>query len=227
MSAINERVPRYDARGNGMCRTGTSIRSSRLTPGLPISRRSSMRSASSASRSLGSPPAAPWPSPTRCAARNVCHTLFYMGRSRLAERSALQPLKKERDAMTTLMRLGWGADNPAFRQMFTGLFIPGATHEQADVFNKLQRKTTSPECAVRYFEAVNDFDIIDLLSKVEAADAGRAHPGRPRCVPMEAGRQLAAGIPGARFIALPGRNHLFLEHEPASSSISSRRSVFF
>ena len=35
-------------------------------------------------------------------------------------------------------------------------------------------------------------------------------------VPFEAGRQLAAGIPGARFIALPGRNHLFLEHEPAS-----------
>src|SRR5208283_4093349 len=68
--------------------------------------------------------------------------------------------KERRDAMATLMRIGWGADNPAFRQMFTGLFIPGATHEQADIFNELQRKTTSPECAVRYFNAVNDFDII-------------------------------------------------------------------
>jgi class 3 adenylate cyclase len=30
------------------------------------------------------------------------------------------PTEKEmRDAMTTLMRLGWGADNPSFRQMFT------------------------------------------------------------------------------------------------------------
>jgi hypothetical protein len=26
---------------------------------------------------------------------------------------------------------------------------------------------------------------------------------------------MAAGIPGARFVALPGRNHLFLETEPA------------
>ena len=34
-------------------------------------------------------------------------------------------------------------------------------------------------------------------------------------VPFEAGRRMAAGIPGARFVALPGRNHLFLESEPA------------
>ena len=30
------------------------------------------------------------------------------------------------------MRLGWRLDNPSFRQLFTGLFIPGGTQEQAD-----------------------------------------------------------------------------------------------
>jgi hypothetical protein len=49
--------------------------------------------------------------------------------------------------MATLMRLGWGADNPSFRHMFTARFIPGGTPEQADYFNELQRKTTSAECA--------------------------------------------------------------------------------
>ena len=34
-------------------------------------------------------------------------------------------------------------------------------------------------------------------------------------VPFEAGRRMAATIPGARFVALDGRNHLFLETEPA------------
>ena len=29
------------------------------------------------------------------------------------------------------------------------------------------------------------------------------------------GRQLAAGIPGARFVTLEGKNHLILEQEPA------------
>jgi hypothetical protein len=37
---------------------------------------------------------------------------------------------------------------------------------------------------------------------------------RPQDVGDE-GRRLAAGIPGARFVALEGRNHLLLEDEPA------------
>jgi pimeloyl-ACP methyl ester carboxylesterase len=34
---------------------------------------------------------------------------------------------EKRKAMGTLMRLGWGMDNPAFRQMFTSQFIPEGT----------------------------------------------------------------------------------------------------
>ena len=45
-------------------------------------------------------------------------------------------------------------------------------------------------------------------------------------VPFEAGRQLAAGIPGARSVALPGRNHLFLQHESASNRIFEEISLF-
>jgi DNA-binding winged helix-turn-helix (wHTH) protein len=53
--------------------------------------------------------------------------------------------REKRAAMVTLMRLGWGADDPAFRQLFTSIVAPEATKEQADLFNELQRRTTSPE----------------------------------------------------------------------------------
>jgi hypothetical protein len=45
-------------------------------------------------------------------------------------------------------------------------------------------------------------------------------------VPFEAGRQLAAGIPGAHFIALQGQNHLFLENEPASDRFFEEIKLF-
>jgi hypothetical protein len=70
--------------------------------------------------------------------------------------------------MMTLMRTGWGIENPMFRQMFTSQFMPEATKEQADAFNELQRKTMSPECAARYYEVVSNFDVAELLSQVKA-----------------------------------------------------------
>ncbi|HET6196984.1 MAG TPA: alpha/beta hydrolase, partial [Acetobacteraceae bacterium] len=117
-------------------------------------------------------------------------------------------------AMRTLTRLGWGADNPAFRQMFTTQFMPDATKEQADAFNELQRQSASPECAVRYWDTVAEIDVEPLLGNVRVPTLVLHMRGDVR-VPVAFGRKMAAGIPGARFVDMPGRNHIILEGEPA------------
>src|SRR2546429_217617 len=71
-------------------------------------------------------------------------------------------------ALIDMTRLGWGKDNPAFRQVFTSRFIPGATDEQLSWFNELCRKTTSPEIAARLLETRATIDIIELLGNVRA-----------------------------------------------------------
>ena len=38
---------------------------------------------------------------------------------------------------------------------------------------------------------------------------------RLAALPFDAGRELAASIPGARFVPLESRNHIILEQEPA------------
>jgi len=154
----------------------------------------------------------------------VSHIILY-GTFALGGKKRAPAEKEMRDAMTTLMRIGWGADNPGFRQMFTSRFIPGGTQEQADYFNDLQLKTTSPDCAARYFDVVGDFDITDLLPKLKTPALVMHVRGDAIC-PFDAGRQLAAGIPHANFAAFPGRNHLFLEHEPASDRFFEEISLF-
>ncbi len=154
----------------------------------------------------------------------VSHRILY-GAFALGGKKRAPAEKEMREAMATLIRLGWGADSPSFRQMFTARFLPDGTHEQGDYFNDLQLRTTSAECAARFFDAVNVFDIRDLLSQVQAPTLVM-HARGDLMVPFEAGRQLAAGIPGARFVALPGRNHLFLEHEPASDRFFEEISLF-
>ena len=145
----------------------------------------------------------------------VSHLVLYggyaVGRLKQA-RSAAQ--KEEEAAMLSLMRLGWGKDNPSYRQLFTSQFIPGGTKEQADWFNELQRISVSGEMAARISEVTGAADVSDLLSRVSVPTLV-LHARDDARVPFETGRRMAAGIPGARFVALSGRNHLFLETEPA------------
>ena len=51
------------------------------------------------------------------------------------------------EAFSTLIKQGWGQDNPAYRQLFTNLFLPDGTPEQAHWFNELQRISTSASSA--------------------------------------------------------------------------------
>ena len=123
------------------------------------------------------------------------------------------------------MRMGWGANDPGFRQLFTSQMMPGATREQAELFNELQRRTTSPECAVRYWNTVGDFDVTDLLAKVGVPTLVMHVRGDLQC-PFDAGRQLAAGIPHARFVALQGQNHILLPGEPAAARFREELALF-
>jgi pimeloyl-ACP methyl ester carboxylesterase len=111
------------------------------------------------------------------------------------------------------VRLEWGADSPSIRQLFAASMIPDATKEQIDSFNELQRRATSAECAARYLETTADFDVAGLLPQVSVPTLVMHARGDTQ-VPLEAGRQMAAGIPNARFVALQGNNHVLLEQDP-------------
>lgn len=145
----------------------------------------------------------------------VTHLILFGGYAvGWAKRSRSAAEKEQDEAMLTLMRLGWGQENPTFRQLFTSQFIPGGSKAQADWFNELQRISTSPEDAVRNLIANGDTDVTALLAQVSVPTLVMHSRGDAR-VPFDLGRRLAAGIPGARFVPLASGNHLILEDEPA------------
>jgi pimeloyl-ACP methyl ester carboxylesterase len=144
----------------------------------------------------------------------ISHLVLYGGFARgRYKRGSLQEIEQA-NALITLMRQGWGRDSPAFRHIFTSLFIPGGTTEQMKWFDDLQRTTATAENAVRIREAMISVDISDLLPRVTVPTLVM-HCRSDAVVPFEEGRRLAAGIPGARFVALEGQNHLILEDDPA------------
>ena len=121
---------------------------------------------------------------------------------------------REYDSITELMRIGWGRNNPVFRQVFTSRFVPDATDEQMAWFNDLCLKTASGVNAAELFRCRSFIDIVDLLPEVKAPTLV-LHAREDAAVPMSQGHLLAAGIPGAEFVELDSNNHILLEHEPA------------
>ena len=118
----------------------------------------------------------------------------------------------------SLIRQGWGTDLPAYRQFFTSLFMPDADAEAIRQFNEMQRISASPQNAAALLAAMRDTDVSGLLSHVRAPTLV-VHCRGDAIVPFDAGRELAAGISGARFLPLDGRNHAILPHEPAEEAL--------
>jgi DNA-binding winged helix-turn-helix (wHTH) protein/pimeloyl-ACP methyl ester carboxylesterase len=140
----------------------------------------------------------------------VTHLILYGG----FVRGVVNRDRQSGETIVSLIRQGWGRENPAFRQFFTSLFVPDGTPEQMDWFNDLQRSTISPENAERIMNATADLDFSELLPQVRVPTLV-LHCRNDAVVPFDQGRTIAAGIPGAKFVALESRNHMVLEGEPA------------
>ncbi len=124
--------------------------------------------------------------------------------------------QEETQVLLDLVRLGWGKEHAAFRQVFTSLFLPDGTAEQVHAFNELQRMSSSPENAARLTEGFGVIDVSELATKLDVPTLVLHARGDLR-IPFAEGRRLASLIPGARFVPLESDNHILLEHEPAWS----------
>ena len=126
--------------------------------------------------------------------------------------------------LRNMMRIGWGLDNPAFRQVWGNLFVPDGTPEQHRWFDDLTR-TMPMENALRIVELTHYIDVREQAAAVHVPTLV-LHARGDAAVPFEMGRRLAALIPGARFVSLDSRNHVLLEHEPAWAHFVQEVSAF-
>jgi pimeloyl-ACP methyl ester carboxylesterase/DNA-binding CsgD family transcriptional regulator len=144
----------------------------------------------------------------------VSQLILYGGYLRGSARVDEPMMREQGELMASAIRTGWGARNPAFRRLFTTLFLPEGTPEQIAWFEDLQRTTASPETAARIWAARMAIDVSDLAPLLTVPTLV-LHARADGLVPYRYGRELASVIPGARFVPLEGCNHILLEDEPA------------
>lgn len=129
------------------------------------------------------------------------------------------------EASLRLVELGWGRDDPAVQQFFTTRFIPDASLDEARALNEQQRLSCGPQRAVKIMRARTLLDVRALAPRVSCPTLV-LHAEGDQIVPVEMGRDLAAAIPGARFVTLPTRNHIPLAADPGFELFCQSVSAF-
>jgi pimeloyl-ACP methyl ester carboxylesterase/DNA-binding CsgD family transcriptional regulator len=143
----------------------------------------------------------------------VSHLVLYgtyaRGRCRRGEDEAEQSR-----LMHDLIRVGWGGAVPAFRQVFSSIFIPSAGEDQRRWYDDMQQASSSAEMAARLWRSRAQIEISNTARRI-TQPALVVHARQDRAVPYEEGRRLASLLPDARFLTLESDNHILQEGEPA------------
>jgi pimeloyl-ACP methyl ester carboxylesterase/DNA-binding CsgD family transcriptional regulator len=109
-----------------------------------------------------------------------------------------------RASVVALVRAHWGLGLKAL----AGAFVTDPTAQDVDAFTRAQRACASAEVAADMLSVYYDTDIRDLLPQVTARTAV-LHREADQGTRFELGREVAALIPGATLVPLPGSSHLF------------------
>jgi DNA-binding CsgD family transcriptional regulator len=108
-----------------------------------------------------------------------------------------------REHVLGLISEHWGLGS----DVLADIFAPDADAATRQAFVRYQREAATPQTARAMLALAYDLDITDLLANVQAPTLV-VHRDQDRAATLEQGRALAAGIPGARWQVVTGRNHL-------------------
>ena len=147
----------------------------------------------------------------------VTHLILYGGYARgRFNRDLTSEEMLQAETMINVIRVGWGKENPAFRQLFTTMLIPEGTQEQKEWLNELASLSATPGNAATMERAMYRIDVTEEAQRVSAPTL-ILHSKNDSAIPFEEGRLLARLVPGARFVPLNSKNHVLVEDEPAWS----------
>ena len=146
--------------------------------------------------SLGAAVAAAW---TAQHPARVARLVLYGGWVRGADIATRQV----REHVLGLITEHWGLGSDVLADIFT----PDADAATRTAFVRYQRAAATPAVARAMLSVAYDVDITDLIAKVQVPTLV-LHRDHDRAAPLEQGRALGAGIPGARLEVLTGRDHL-------------------
>jgi pimeloyl-ACP methyl ester carboxylesterase/DNA-binding CsgD family transcriptional regulator len=107
-----------------------------------------------------------------------------------------------RDQLVALVGAHWGLGS----RVLADLFLPGADAAERDAFARFQRASATAGAASASLAATYAFDVRAALGRITVPTLV-LHRREDRAIAAALGREVAATVPGAAFVALEGTDH--------------------
>jgi DNA-binding CsgD family transcriptional regulator len=115
--------------------------------------------------------------------------------------------------MVRIAELGWGHDASGFRRLFSQHLMPEAPAAVLDAYDEAHRHRISGPMAARYMQAFYELDARLDATQVRCPTLVMHAKGDSMILQRE-GELVASLVPGARWVSVPGRNHLPMATDP-------------
>ena len=135
----------------------------------------------------------------------VSHLILYGAQARWHGSPIAAGDLKGQDAFRALVLSNWRMASLAMAETMLGSSFDAASLQW---FLRIWQEGVTAEMVAQLLTLWWNMDVRDLLPKVSVPTLV-VHYRNDRMIPFEAGRELAAGIPGARFVPLEGDAHIF------------------
>ncbi len=109
-------------------------------------------------------------------------------------------------ALLSLLPKQWGGDNRSFLQLFTSMFLPDGNAEQNRLFNLMQKESASAEVVQKTIYSIGKVDVTATAAALQVPTLV-LHRRGDLVVPQQQSVEIAATIPGAKLVLMPGSNH--------------------
>jgi len=222
--AARFRVVRYDGRGNGLSdRDVADISQAGFERDLEavVSAAGLERFALLAlSQGVASAVAYAARNPERVS-RLILYGAYAQGRNRRGSQADAATAQ----TVLAMMQQGWGQADSAFMRAFSSLYLSDASRAHIKWFAEMQRHSTSGEMAARLRVACDDIDVLNMLPDIKVPTLV-IHARHDHVAPIEQGRQIAARIPGARFVTLDSENHIPVPTDPVWETLMGEIEAF-
>lgn len=206
------RLIRYDQRGSGMSEWNAQIEFDRMVEDLesvvesyPYEKVAIYARSQGAAVSMAYALRRP---------EKVSHLILQGAYARGRRRRGDKAAEAQSHAMVTLIREGWGASNPAFRQVMTTLFAEASTPDEIAYFNEFQKQSGPAENIARYREMFDEIDVSELAPQLSVPTL-ILHSDGDAIAPLSEAKYLAASVPGARLVVFNSANHLLRAEDRA------------